>query len=129
MSNRDSSIADLVRDAVRDAQELIRGEIALAKTEVREEVHRIRMGAAFLAGAALTAAIGTIFLMMTVAWAISEVFGWPVWAGFGIVALILLPTAGALLHVGRKRLTARRYMPRTVDTVKENLQWMRARTS
>ena len=129
MPNPDSSMAELVRDAVRDAQDLIRGEIALAKSEMREEVHRIRMGAAFLAGAALTAAIGIVFLMTTLAWAMSDVFQWPVWAGFGIVALVMLLTAGALLHVGRKRLTAQRYMRRTIDTVKENLQWMRARTS
>jgi uncharacterized membrane protein YqjE len=129
MANHDSSIAEVIRDAVRDAQDLVRGEIALAKAEAREEVSRLGMGAAMLAGAALAAVIGIIFLLTAVAWAISEVAGWPVWAGFAIVTLLTLLSAGVLGYVGRNRLSKGRHMPRTVDTVKENLEWMRARTS
>jgi uncharacterized membrane protein len=66
--------------------------------------------------------------MATIAWAISEGLGWPVWAGFGIVTLLALITAGILAYVGKNRLTAARHMPRTVDILKENMQWMRART-
>jgi uncharacterized membrane protein YqjE len=129
MANHESSIAEVIRDAVRDAQDLVRGEIALAKAEAREEVSRLGMGAAMLAGAALAAVIGIIFLLTAVAWAISEVAGWPVWAGFAIVTLLTLLSAGVLGYVGRNRLSKGRHMPRTVDTVKENLEWMRARTS
>jgi uncharacterized membrane protein YqjE len=129
MANHDSSIAEVIRDAVRDAQDLVRGEIALAKAEAREEISRLGMAVAMLAGAALAAVIGIIFLLTAFAWAISEVAGWPVWAGFAIVTLLTLLSAGVLGYVGRNRLSRGRHMPRTVDTVKENLEWMRARTS
>lgn len=125
----ESSIADVIKNAVRDAQDLVRGEIALAKAEAREEVSRAGMGAALLAAAALAAVIGIVFLMTTVAWAISEGLGWPVWSGFGIATLVMLLAAGVLAFVGKRRLTAARHMPHTVDTLKENMQWMRARTS
>lgn len=128
MANNDS-IADVIKTAIRDAQDLVRGEIALAKAEAREEVSRLRAGAVLLAGAALAAVIGLVMLMTTIAWAISELLAWPVWAGFGIVTLLTLVGAAALAYVGRNRMTADRHMPRTVDTLKENMQWTRARTS
>ena len=129
MANHDSSIVDVLKEAVRDAQELVRGEIALAKAEAREEVSRLGTAAALLAGAAVAAVIAIVLVTMTAAWAISEMSGWPVWAGFGIVAVFTFLVAGALGLAGRKRLTSARHMPRTVDTLKENMQWMRARTS
>jgi hypothetical protein len=129
MANHQSSIADVIKDAVRDAQDLVRGEIALAKAEAREEVSRIGKGVGLLAAAAIAAVVGTVLLMMTVAWAISELAGWPVWAGFGIVTLFMLLMAAGLAVAGRKRIGADRHMPRTIDTLKENMQWMRARTS
>lgn len=67
--------------------------------------------------------------MTAVAWAISEVAAWPVWAGFAIVTLVMLFAAGVLAYIGKGRLTTARHMPRTMDTLKENMQWMRARTS
>jgi uncharacterized membrane protein YqjE len=128
MATYEPSIADVIKSALHDAQDLVRGEIALANAEAREAISRIGMGAALLAGAALVAILGVVALMATIAWAISEGLGWPVWAGFGIVTLLALITAGILAYVGKNRLTAARHMPRTVDILKENMQWMRART-
>ena len=128
MASYEPSIADVIKSALRDAQDLVRGEIALAKAEAREELGRISTGAALLAGAAAAAVLGLVFLLATIAWAISEVLAWPVWAGFGIVTLLALILAGVLAYMGKSRLTAARHMPRTVDTLKENMEWMRART-
>ena len=128
MASYEPSIADVIKSALRDAQDLVRGEIALAKAEAREELGRISTGAALLAGAAAAAVLGLVFLLATIAWAISEGLTWPVWAGFGIVTLLALILAGVLAYMGKSRLTAARHMPRTVDTLKENMEWMRART-
>ena len=128
MASYEPSIADVIKSALRDAQDLVRGEIALAKAEAREEIGRISMGVGLLAGAAIAAVLGLVFLMATIAWAISEVLAWPVWAGFGIVTVLALILAGILAYMGKSRLTAARHMPRTIDTLKENMEWMRART-
>lgn len=125
----DTSVIDLLKSAVRDAQDLVRGEIALAKAEAREEVSRLWAGAALLAGAAFAGAIGIVFLLTAVAWGLSEGLGWPVWAGFSVVTLVLLIAAAMMAYLGRARLARERHMPLTVDTVKENMRWMRARTS
>jgi hypothetical protein len=129
MATQDTSVVDVIRSAIHDAQDLVRGEIALAKAEARQEVRRLGAGAALLAGAALAGVLGLVFLMTTVAWALSEALGWPVWAGFAVVTAVMMLAAGALAYVGWARVSAERHMPLTVDTVKENMQWMRARTS
>ena len=129
MATYEPSIADVIKNAIRDAQDLVLSEVALAKAEVREEVRRVSVGAGLLAGAALAAAMAVIFLMTTVALAIAVLLGWPLWSGFGIVTVFVALAAGALGYIGRKRITAARHMPRTVDALKENIEWMRARTS
>jgi len=129
MATYEPTIGDVIRNAIRDAQDLVRSELALAKAEVREEVRRASVGAGLLAGAALAAAMAVIFLMTTVALAIAVLLDWPVWSGFGIVTVFVALAAAALGYIGRKRITAARHMPRTVDALKENIEWMRARTS
>jgi hypothetical protein len=129
MLNHESGITDVLREGLRDAQDLVRSEIALAKAEARAELSRIGTGVALLAGAAVTAIIGMVLLMFTIAWLISESLAWPVWAGFGLVTLAMLLLAGVLGAIGKSRLTAERRMPRTVETLKENMEWMKARTS
>jgi len=129
MANHESSIADLIKDAVRDARDLVRSEIALAKSEARQEVRRLGVSAALLVAAAITGIIGLVFLLTAVAWGISEGLQWPVWAGFGIVTVLVLIVSGVLAYMGRARLRSERHMPRTVDTLKEDMEWIRARTS
>lgn len=129
MNGYDQSIADVLRSTIHDAQDLVRGEIALAKAELREEVARVRGGAIALSTAAVTALIAVVFLLTAVAWAIPVMMAWAAWTGFAIVGGVLLIAALALGMMGRRRLNGHRHMPHTLDTMKENMQWMRARTS
>ena len=129
MDTREPSIADVIKSAIRDAQDLVRSEVALAKAEVRQEVRRVSVGAGLLAGAALAAIIAVIFLMTTIALAIADLLDWPVWSGFGMVTVLVAIAAGTAGYIGKRRITAARHMPRTVDALKENIEWMRTRTS
>lgn len=129
MPEYEQTILDVVKSAIRDAQDLVRGEIALAKSELRGELKRMAAGAGALAAAAVMAVVAVVFLFATIAWAITYVAGWPVWAGLGIVTLLAVVIAAALAAVGRARVAAERHLPLTVDTMKENAKWIRARTS
>ena len=129
MAATEPSIPDLIKGALNDAQELVRGEIALAKMELQQEMRRVSVGAAAMAGAGIAALLGAVFLLTTIAWAIAESLSWPVWSGFAIVTAVLLVAAAALYMMGKGRMRAERRLPLTTDTMKENLQWMRARTS
>ncbi len=120
------SIVDVLRDTIADAQELVRGEVALAKAEMRAEVKRIGTAAATLAAAAFLALIAAVFLLAAVAWAVPALLGWPPWAGFALVGSVVLAMSVVLGLVGRRRVAGTRYMPLTLDTMKENLEWTRA---
>jgi uncharacterized membrane protein YqjE len=128
MAASDESIADLIKGAIADARDLIHAEVALARAELTEEVARMRAGLVAIVVAATMAVLALIFLLFSVAWALSAGLDWPVWAGFAVVTLALALGALVLGLVGRRRFVGRRHMPRTVDTLKENLEWMRTRT-
>lgn len=129
MTGYENSIADVIRSTIHDAQELVRGEIALAKAELRDEVKRIGAGVAALAVAAAAALIAVIFLLTAAAWGISAAFNMPAWVGFAVVGAVVLIAAAVLAMMGRTRLNGQRHLPLTMDTLKENMQWTRARTS
>lgn len=122
------SIADLVRSTIRDSQDLIRTEFALAKAELQAAVWRMASGAALVAGAVIAAVVAVVFLLTAAAWAIPMATGWPAWSGFALVGGVVLLLAVALGLAGRQRVTSAPRMPLTVETMKENLEWTRSRT-
>src|SRR5262249_10164584 len=128
MASHEESIPDLIRGTIRDGIGIVRDEILLARTEMREEIVRIKSGLIAVVAAIAVGVLAVIMLLDTVAWGISYAFDWPGWAGFAIVALPLLLTAIVLAFVSRSLLARERYMAKSVDTLKENAEWLRART-
>ena len=129
MSGYDQSIADLLRTTFQDAQDLIRGEVALAKAELRHEVTRLRAAALSLAIAAMAGMIAVIFLLTAVAWAIPLLTGWSTWTGFAIVGAVALLSAATLGIMGRNTLSSTRPMPLTMEAMKENMRWTQPQKS
>ena len=128
MASYDESILDLIRGTIRDGIGLVRDEIFLARTELREEAVRIKSGLITVGAAVVVGILAVIMLLDTVAWGAVYAFDWPTWAGFGIVALPLVIITVVLAMLGRSLLSRDRYMPKSVDTMKENAEWLRART-
>lgn len=96
------TIGQLVADATYDLQGLVRGEIALAKAEVTSGAKVVGKGAGLLAGAAFFALMGMVFLLHGAAWGIAEAL--PVWAGYLIVAVVVLIVAAILGLAGKRSL-------------------------
>ena len=122
------SIPDLIRGTIRDGIGLLRDEVLLVRTELREEFTRIKSGLMTAVAAAIVGVLAVIMLLNTMAWGLSYAFEWPPWAGFAIVALPLTVAAVVLAMMGRTRLARDRYLPKSVETLKENAEWIRART-
>jgi hypothetical protein len=129
MTEYDDSMVAALKRAVQDARDLIQAEVALAKAELRGEVRRVGVAVGAMVGAAIAAMVAVVFLLTAAAWGIAEGLEWPVWSGFTIVALAAALVAAVLAYVGRARLAREPSMPLTVETMKENVEWMRARTS
>jgi hypothetical protein len=128
MATHEESIPDLIRGTIRDGLGLVRDEILLARTEMREEVVRIKSGLLTVLAAVGVGVLAVVMLLETIAWGAVYAFEWPAWAGFGIVSLPLVVIAIVLAMMSRNLLSRERYMPKSVDTIKENAEWLRART-
>jgi len=128
MAVYEESIPDLIRGTIRDGLGIVRDEILLARTEMRQEVVRIKSGLVTVAAAVGVGVLAVVMLLDTIAWGASYAFGWPAWAGFAVVALPLMVIAVVLGMMSRSMLSRDRFMPKSVDTLKENAAWLRART-
>ena len=119
-STTERTIGQLVADATHDLEGIVRGEIALAKAEVSTGAKVLGKGAGLLAGAAFLAVIGFVFILHSAAWGIAE---WlPVWAGYLIVAVVVLIVGVVLGLLGKKALDNARPAPeRAIDQAQQTI--------
>jgi ABC-type multidrug transport system fused ATPase/permease subunit len=96
------TLGSLVSEVTQDLSTLVRGEIELAKTELRESAKSAATGTGLFVGAAVVATFAVFFLIFTLAYVLVQL-GLPTWAGFGIVTLLLLIVAAVLVLVGKKQ--------------------------
>lgn len=115
------TIGQLVADASHDLSQLVRSEIALAKAEITGEVKQGALGAGLFAGAAVFGVFGLLFVLVTIAYLL-VLAGLPEWAGFGIVAVLLLGAAGVLALLGKNRLGKVGAPERTISTTKRTVE-------
>src|SRR3954453_8545877 len=77
------SIGSLISGLLQDLQEMVRGEITLARSEVRDDLSTATKGLSSLAGAALIGVTGFIFLMLGVTYLLNQYMR--MWIAAGIV--------------------------------------------
>jgi uncharacterized membrane protein YqjE len=124
------TIGGLIRGILTDLQTLLREEIALARIEIREQAGKARAAALSFGIAAAGLLFGLAFLLIAVATAISDELGWPAWAGFLVVGVLLSIVGFVSLSAGRRRLrTFQPFPAETVTTLKENSEWIAKRLS
>ncbi|CAA9567995.1 MAG: hypothetical protein AVDCRST_MAG49-3196 [uncultured Thermomicrobiales bacterium] len=115
-------IGELVGGVVKDLQDMVRGEVQLAKTELKESAVGAGKGIGFLVGSALLGTIGFTFLMLALTELLDDLM--PRWAAAGVVALGLLALAGILALLGKRALSSGALTPyQTIDTLKEDKEW------
>lgn len=122
------SIPEVIRSLLQDTRDLMREEIALARAEIREEIGAVQTVGIAFGSAAFAALLGATLLCVAIGGAIAYLLAWPSWAGYGIVAVLLLAGAYVLARYGRGQLAKVRALPKTTQTVKENLAWMQSKS-
>jgi hypothetical protein len=98
------TIGRLVADASRDISGLIRGEIALAKSELKVSVRAGGIGAGLLAAAAFVGVLAVVLLSISVAHFIDMIPGINTAVAFLIVFALYLLAAALLAFVGIRKL-------------------------
>jgi len=123
------SAASLVGGIVGDVQDLVRKEIALARQETLEEIGKFKTAGIALAVAGAVLAAGGLLLVLSLAQGLADLVNWPNWAAYVLVGGILAITGFILLSLAQRRLKQIHPIPeKTVETVKENVEWLKQKT-
>jgi uncharacterized membrane protein YqjE len=124
----DQSVGDLLGRVTSDLSTLMRKEVELAKVEIKEEATKAGKASGTLAGAGLVGYLVLVFVSLAVMFGLDQVM--PIgWAAL-ITAVLLGIVAAVLFVVGRKQFQQVNPKPeQTVETLKEDVQWAKSRTS
>ncbi|HVL24356.1 MAG TPA: phage holin family protein [Thermomicrobiales bacterium] len=122
VAGSDETLGTLVAGIVEDLQSIVRGEVQLAKTELKEDAGKLGRGAGMLAGGALVGLVGFIFLMLGVTYLLNK--SMQMWIAAGVVGVVLLVIAAIVAMAGKNQMSAASLTPQqTIDSVKEDQQW------
>jgi uncharacterized membrane protein YqjE len=122
------SVSQIVGDITTDFTRLVRQEIDLAKTELKQEATTAGKAIGMLAGAAIAGLLVMLFLSWALVWLLDN---WmPVELAALIVAVLWAIVTAVLVSTGRKMLQqANPQLPQTQQTLKEDASWARAQKS
>lgn len=124
----DASLGELLSQLSAQTSRLVRDELRLAQKEFQESARHAGMGAGLLSVAGLFAVLGLATVVAAAVAALSLVL--PVWAAALIVALVLFLIAGIAALVSKKQADeVTPATPRTVETVKADIQEVKDRAS
>jgi len=122
------SVGDLIGEVTSDLSTLMRQELELAKAEMKVEASKAGKAGGMLAGAGVAANLMLVFLSIALMWALDEVMplGWA-----ALIVAVLWGLVAALLGLrGKRELKTINPKPeRTVETLKEDVQWAKTRSS
>ena len=123
-----NSVGDLLGRVTGDLSTLLRQELELAKVELRQEAAKAGKAGGLFGGAGVLGHLTVAFLALALTFALGNVMDLG-WAALIVAALLAV---GTVVLVSRGRTQLRQITPvpqQTVETVKEDVQWARTRTS
>jgi hypothetical protein len=120
----ETSVGDLIGNISNDLSQLFRQEVELAKAELKQEATKAGKAAGMLGGAGLAGYLVVMLLTFAVVAGLANVMDWG-WAA--LIVAVVWGAVGAVLYAnGRKKLKTVDPTPRrTVDTLKEDAQWLK----
>jgi uncharacterized membrane protein YqjE len=116
------SVGEIVGDITQDLTTLVRQEMDLATSELKQEVAKVGKGIGMFGGAGAFGYLALIFLGMTLMWLLDN---WmPLELAALIVTLVFAAVAAALALKGRQEMKdANPALPVTQQSLKEDAQW------
>jgi hypothetical protein len=111
------NLAALLGGIMHDAKDLLLQELTLAKLEGHDELRQIKT------------AVGGILLSLMLVHGLAAYTDIPLWGCYGIVGSVFGVFGWVLLASGKHKIEGIDVMPQTVETMKENAQWLREQTT
>jgi hypothetical protein len=123
------SLTSHVSGIVGDLQTLIRQEVQLARTEVKQEWGKAKAAAGAMAVGAALSVVGGFLLCFFLVYLLHEPLGLPLWGSFLIVGGVLALFGLLLLGMGYAKASRVNVVPpQTAQTMKENVRWLKNQT-
>lgn len=102
-------LGEIFGSVIRDLQDLVRGEIKLARSELDQKINRIIIAAIWLIGGALVAFAGLVVILQGVAAALALAI--PTWAASLIVGIVIVVVGGLFARSGLAMLSLKTLIP------------------
>lgn len=126
-STADASVGTLLRELAHEVPALLRNELALARSEMREHMGEVQKATGSIATGGAVALAGLVVVLMAVVYALSEVMA--PWLAAAIVGGIALVAGYMLLAAGREKLRNASLRPeRTVESLRKDTNAIRGGT-
>ena len=119
------SLGEIVGDLSHDLTDLVKAELDLARTELKDEAAKAGKGAGMLGGAGVAGLLALILASFALSYLLDN---WmPVELAFLITTLLWAAVAAVLASRGRTELKkSNPQLPKTQRTLKEDAAWVRA---
>lgn len=117
---------DIVADVVRDIENIFRNELRLAGLELKAKFKEASKAGGMLAAAGLLGFFAAACFIATAIIVLTIVL--PIWLSCLIIGVLLGMGAGGAFLLGRMALQEVDPVPqRTVETMKDNIEWVKTR--
>lgn len=124
----ETSLPQLLSELTGDMTQLFRDEVELAKEELKTEGRKAGQAGAAFGGAAVVALLAGFGLVLTLGFGLDSFL--PTWLAFLIVTIVLGAVAAVLGMQGKKKVQEIDPAPeQTIETLKEDAQWLSERRS
>jgi len=121
------SLAEVVQAILGNIQDIFRSEFRLARTELTDQAKKARSAMPLLGAGALAGLFSATLLLVTCVLALAMVL--PAWLAALIMAAVTGIAAMVLIGVGRRELKDVSAKPRrTIQSVRENIEWAKQQT-
>ena len=121
------SLGEIIGSLARDIQDLVQGEIRLARAELDQKLDRVIMAAIWLIGGALVAFAGLVVILQGVAAALALVL--PTWAASLIVGFLIVARGAGCARSGLSMLSLKTLTPdRTAASLQKDARIVKEHT-
>jgi uncharacterized membrane protein YqjE len=121
------SVGDILSGLARDVQDLVRGEIKLARTEFEQKLHRLIAALIWVLGGSLVGFAGLVVLLQGGAAALA--LRLPAWAALLIVGAVIIVVGAIIARLGLSRISFKTLTPdRTADSLRKDAQLIKEHT-
>ena len=125
--NATHSLGQIASGLAGDVQDLVRGELALARAEFDQKLHGIVIAAISIVGGALVAFAGLVVVLEGGAAVLA--FWLPAWASLLIVGVMIVVVGGLVSHAGLARLSLKAITPdRAMASVQKDARMIKEHT-